>query len=146
LAGVSPRAGVKAARWLLLLALCTSAAHGREDLWQSGEDNAAWRNECGACHMAFPPRMLPAEDWQLIMRRLDRHFGADASLDDALRSQIAAFLERNGSHEMFRDTGDELPRLTARAWFERRHQGAIRRLLQGRLKSLADCQGCHPGR
>lgn len=143
----SPGRSGWAARWLLVLALCAPLAHAHEDdLWRSDEDNAAWRAECGACHMPFPPRMLPSEDWQLIMRRLDRHFGTDASLDEPMRAQIAAFLERNGSREMFHDAGDELPRITTKDWFEHKHQGAIRLWRKGRVKSLADCQSCHQGR
>jgi Dihaem cytochrome c len=134
------------ARWILLLALWARAAHGHEDdLWQVAEENADWRAECGACHMPFPPRMLPSADWQTIMRRLDRHYGADASLDEPVRARIAAFLERNGSRQMFHDTGAELPRITAVDWFERKHQGAIRLWRKGRVKSLADCQSCHRG-
>jgi hypothetical protein len=144
LAGVSP--GGKAPRWLLLLALVAPAADGHDDLWQSREDNAAWRSECGACHMAFPPPMLAGEDWSLIMSRLDRHYGADASLEEPARVQITAYLERNGSRAMFVDSGDELPRITASEWFEKKHQGAVRLWRKGRLKSLADCQNCHQGR
>ncbi len=130
---------------VLLLVLAATPAIGHDDLWRIAEDNAAWRSECGVCHMAFPPGMLPAEDWQLIMRKLDRHYGADASLDERVRSEISAFLERNGSKAMFFGSGDELPRITATGWFERKHQGAIRMWRKGRVKSLADCQACHPG-
>src|SRR5512145_3377199 len=40
-----------------------------------------WLEECGACHIAYPPRFLPAESWREIMIGLDDHFGSDASLD-----------------------------------------------------------------
>jgi len=125
----------------LVLAAMPAVAH--DDLWAVPENNASWRSECGSCHMAFPPAMLPVEDWQLIMRRLDRHYGAEASLDESVRKEILAFLERNGSEAMFADTGDELPRLTSASWFERKHQGAIRLWRKGRVKSLSDCQACH---
>ena len=34
--------------------------------------------ECGECHMAFQPALLPAESWRRIMTGLSDHFGEDA--------------------------------------------------------------------
>ena len=45
--------------------------------------NEKWKTECGSCHLAYPPELLPASSWRRIMAGLDRHFGADASLDAA---------------------------------------------------------------
>jgi hypothetical protein len=132
--------------FLWLLPLAVNPAIGREDIWRAAENNVAWRNECGACHMAYPPPMLPAEDWLIIMKTLDRHFDTDASLDDKVRNEIQAYLERNGSRAMFSGSEEGLPRITATGWFEQKHQGAIRLWRKGKIKSLGDCVGCHQGR
>lgn len=65
-----------------------------------------YQRECGDCHVAYPPRLLPAADWRRIVGTLDRHFGVDASLDAATSASIAAWLESNagrarggGEHE-----------------------------------------------
>ena len=29
--------------------------------------NVNWRTECGECHLAYPPAMLPAASWQAVM-------------------------------------------------------------------------------
>lgn len=127
----------------LLLPLVAAA---RESVWVAREDNEAWRAECSACHIAFPPALLPADDWLEIMSRLDRHFGADASLDPKTREQISNYLDRNGgANRIFGGRGEELPRITATDWFARKHQSAIRLLRKGRVKSLADCAACHKG-
>ena len=34
--------------------------------------NAAWKSECGSCHVAYPPGLLPAASWRAIMAGLDR--------------------------------------------------------------------------
>ena len=47
-------------------------------------DEQAWREECSACHIAYPARFLTAASWQEMMRTLDEHFGADASVDAVL--------------------------------------------------------------
>jgi mono/diheme cytochrome c family protein len=129
-----------------LLTLVATSAVGREDVWRVAEDNAAWRGECGACHMPYPPAMLPAEDWLIIMNTLDRHFGANASLDEKTLKEILAYLERNGGRAMFSGSADELPRITATGWFAQKHQSAIRLWRKGRVRSLADCLACHQGR
>lgn len=131
----------------LLAALLSAPALARGDsAWQPREDNEAWRAECSACHIAFPPALLPADDWLEIMARLDKHFGADASLDPKTREQIANYLDRNGGPgRIFGDSREELPRITATEWFLRKHRGAVRLLQKGRVKSLADCAACHKG-
>ncbi|WP_298571349.1 cytochrome b/b6 domain-containing protein [uncultured Aliiroseovarius sp.] len=52
-------------------------------------------DECAACHMAFHPSTRPAESWQLMMNRLNDHFGEDASLPDDTGDEIADWL---GNH------------------------------------------------
>ncbi len=60
--------------------------------------------ECSACHMAYNPSLLPAEDWKKLMAGLDSHFGEDASLDDASTSQITDWLVANAA-----ETADTRP-------------------------------------
>jgi hypothetical protein len=56
--------------------------------------------ECGSCHLAFAPSMLPARSWQKMMGDLKNHFGDDASVDPALAAQITEYLLGNAA-----DTG-----------------------------------------
>ena len=49
-------------------------------------------DECGACHMVFPPKMLPTLSWVKIMAGLSDHFGENAALDDTTARQIEAIL------------------------------------------------------
>ena len=51
-----------------------------------------YASECGDCHMAYHPSLLPAKSWQGLMANLGDHFGEDASLDDATVSDIGAYL------------------------------------------------------
>ena len=45
-----------------------------------------YQQECAACHVAYPPGMLPKTSWQHLMDNLPRHYGTDASLDPATGS------------------------------------------------------------
>jgi hypothetical protein len=56
-----------------------------------------YENECGSCHMAYPPPLLPAASWQLMMSSLGDHFGDNAELDTATAGQISGFLARNAA-------------------------------------------------
>ena len=139
--------GLQLMRRLALLCLVTmsTTAVARDNAWQQPEDNQAWRSECGACHLAFPPALLSVDDWLLIMSELDRHYGANASLDTKTRQEIAAFLERNGTTKPGIGSREETPRITSTDWFARKHQSAIRLWRKGRVKSLAECTACHKG-
>ena len=46
--------------------------------------NALYNAECGSCHVPFPTRLLSANEWSKITARLDKHFGVDATVDDAM--------------------------------------------------------------
>ena len=54
-----------------------------------------YQQECAACHMAYPPGMLPAGSWARMTRTLDKHYGTDASLDDASVREISQWLQTN---------------------------------------------------
>jgi len=126
---------------LTLMIACQSVL-AAEDVWQPRENSPLWQNECGSCHMAFPPALLSSGDWQLLMRNLDKHFGVDASLDAKSRDQIAAFLDRNAGSRWGGHSADS-QRITETSYFMKKHKGSIRLLIKGRVKSLADCLACH---
>ena len=60
-------------------------------------DDPLWREECGSCHLAFHPNLLPARSWQQIMAGQGRHFGTDLALDAPTATAILAFLVRNAA-------------------------------------------------
>ncbi len=51
--------------------------------------NATYISECGACHLAYPPQLLPAESWTQMMASLDDHFGDNAELDEETAASIS---------------------------------------------------------
>lgn len=105
--------------------------------------NALWQTECGACHVAYPPRLLPAESWRTLMSGLERHFGSDASLPPAARQEIGAFLEKNaGSNRQA--AGQPILRITETRWFKREHDEVPDRTWKNpKVKSPANCAACH---
>ena len=107
--------------------------------------NPAWQSECGSCHVAYPPRLLPAASWRALMDDLGRHFGTDASIDPATATAIRAFLEANAGRA--RGAGDEATlRITQTGWFVREHRKvAARTWHSASVRSAANCAACHTG-
>lgn len=48
--------------------------------------------ECGSCHTAYAPGLLPARSWRTLMAGLADHFGEDAELEPPLRTALLAEL------------------------------------------------------
>lgn len=96
------------------------------------------RKECGECHMAFQPALLPAESWRKIMADLADHFGEDASLDATLAAEIEAYLVGNAG----RGEGTKL-RITEQRWFRHEHDFPDRVWQRPEVRSRANCEACH---
>ncbi|GAB4115391.1 MAG: hypothetical protein Fur0014_17710 [Rubrivivax sp.] len=130
----------------LALTLLGAAALARADL-PPQPLLPAYKAECGACHVAYPPALLPADSWKRLMVGLDRHFGTDASLDAATARTIAAWLEANaGTYRKVRREGAAPPedRITRAAWFRREHDEVpAATWKRADVKSPANCAACH---
>ena len=98
-------------------------------------DHPAYANECGSCHVAYPPQLLSAPSWRRIMAGLGTHFGSDASLEPALAGEIGQFLADHAG----RRAATEL-RITQTRWFRKEHGNEI-----PAGKNPADCAACHRG-
>jgi hypothetical protein len=108
--------------------------------------NAKWKEECGSCHMAYPPRFLSAESWRAMMAGLDKHFGSDASVDAATATEIGNFLEQNASTKQRRSSsGNEPPlRISETSWFQSEHRKVAERIWKDpQVKSPSNCAACH---
>jgi hypothetical protein len=108
--------------------------------------NALWKQECGACHLAFAPGLLPAESWRRMMLQLDKHFGVDAALTPQENRAITDFLVRNASNRWRAPTAPL--RISESAWFRDKHDDreiAPAVWKRASIKSPANCAACHPG-
>ena len=105
-----------------------------------------YQQECGACHLAYPPGMLPLASWQRLMGSLKQHYGTDASLDDASVREISQWLQAHaGTSKRVSDAPPE-DRITKSAWFLREHRAdevppAVWK--RASVGSPANCAACH---
>ena len=58
-------------------------------------NNPTYKEECGACHFAYQPELLPSASWMKILNQLDDHFGEEVELDS--KKVIADYLKSNGA-------------------------------------------------
>lgn len=132
---------------LALPVLLAAAGGARADADRSAAAPALhpkYRAECAACHIAYPPDMLPASSWQRLLRNLPQHFGTDASLDPATVQELSQWLSAHAGSP--RRVGEAPPqdRITRSAWFARQHdevRPATWKLPA--VKSPANCAACH---
>ena len=114
--------------------------------------NATWTSECGDCHMAFPPTLLPADSWTQIMAHLDDHFGEDASLPNDRAQEITAFLTANAAetsdsfvaNRFRRVDAVVLTEITATPFWVRSHQEIADAVFKAEpIKAKQNCAACH---
>lgn len=111
-----------------------------------GNVPGAYTQECAACHLAYPPGLLPARSWQRLMGGLDQHYGSDASLDAATLQQITPWLLAHAG--TYKRVAEEPPqdRITRSVWFGRKHRKVDPSVWQlPSVKSAAHCAACHAG-
>jgi len=127
---------------VLASGLCWSGLASADDHSYTATD-PTWKSECGSCHIAYPPQLLPASSWRALMSGLDKHFGSDASLDPQTAAGIAAFLEKNAGRDRSLSRTPAL-RITETRWFMHEHDEVPDRVWKNpQVKSAANCTACH---
>lgn len=103
-----------------------------------------YKTECAACHIAYPPAMLPAPSWKRLMVNLGQHFGTDASLDEASVREISGWLNTHASTRS--QAAPPNDRITQTAWFVREHRASeipAQVWKRASIGSASNCAACH---
>lgn len=120
-------------------------------------DNHLYREECGACHFAYQPGLLPAASWERIMAGLADHFGDDAQLPAEQATVIARYLaahaaggaghSRSQSFAAGAGNGATPLRITETRYFLRKHDEIPARMVTSNpdVGSFSRCDACHRG-
>jgi hypothetical protein len=103
-----------------------------------------YQQECAACHLAYPPGLLPGQSWIRLMSNLEQHFGSDASIDLKDVQEMSVWLGANaGTYKRVR-AEPQNDRLTESDWFVRKHRKIDPEVwLRDSVKSKANCAACH---
>lgn len=112
------------------------------------------REECGSCHLAFAPSMLPSGSWTKMMGSLDKHFGDDATVDAATAARITRYLSENAAdtggqrygRKLMRGVSMQNPplRITELPRWVREHREVSASEWNGKeIGTKANCAACH---
>ncbi len=117
--------------------------------------NPVYEEECGSCHMVYPPGLLPARSWSKVMSELENHFGDNAELDTETSQSISAFLLTNSADKSdYRrsrkfsasiKTNNVPVRISETPYFRHEHDEIPDRLVSAnsKVKSFSQCNACH---
>ena len=117
--------------------------------------NPAYKEECGSCHLAYPPGLLPARSWRKVMLELESHFGDNAELDAETHQSITEFLLTNSADKSeYRRSkkfsrsinyNDAPVRISETPYFKHEHDEIPARLVttNSKVNSFSQCDACH---
>ncbi|CAN5818906.1 diheme cytochrome c [soil metagenome] len=136
--------GPRALAVALTIGLCLPAVAGEGERAAQVPLSKTYKTECAACHVAYPPGMLPAASWQRLMTGLPKHFGTDASLDPATVEELSRWLVANAAPSRRSVEPPPEDRITRSAWFTRQHDEVpAATWKRAAIKSASNCAACH---
>jgi hypothetical protein len=110
--------------------------------------------ECGACHIAYPAKLLPKESWRKIMTNLENHFDENAEVDKKTNTVIKTYLEKHAAdsnmmsrfNNILKKTPKRITlRITELPYFIRKHDEIPQSMVKNNPKvgSFSQCEKCH---
>jgi mono/diheme cytochrome c family protein len=115
--------------------------------------NPVYLEQCGACHFAYQPNLLPWGSWKKILESLEDHFGEVLPLEPETVDEIGAYLESNAaersnakhSGRILNSLNGATPlRITEVPYILHKHRKIGADVLQrSAIGSLSNCIACH---
>lgn len=116
-------------------------------------NNSSYKENCGACHFAYQPELLPSGSWDKILSGIENHYGHSIELDPESKKVISEYLRLNASNvsstklaiKIMKDIGRQTPlRITEIAYIQKKHHGIRQNILEQKsVGSLSNCSACH---
>ena len=113
----------------------------------------SYGEECGACHFAYQPELLPSGSWEKILTGFEDHFGEMMELDPESEKIIGEYLKANAAEhssakravKIMRSLRDQTPlRITEIPYIQQKHDEVSLTVLKRKLiGSLSNCSACH---
>lgn len=120
-------------------------------------DNKQYKDECGSCHFAYQPGLLPTKSWEKLLapEALSQHFGENAELDKDTLQVIHDYAVANAADKSYHKRsrkialataqGEAPLRITEVRYIKRKHHEIPEKMVKGNkdVKSLSYCDACH---
>jgi hypothetical protein len=137
---------------LVVLVSAAAGLLGASAAWAGQPPGGAelFQQECGACHLAYPPQLLPARSWRALIDGLAQHFGENAAVEPAEARAILDYLLSNAADapastsRALRDLDSQATplRITETPFWQHEHS-IIPAADWRQVKSRSNCLGCH---
>lgn len=104
--------------------------------------------ECSSCHSLYPTSYLSAGSWGKIFDNLDKHFGEDASLDDALANSLKKFTmdnagpDKNSKFSRYASAEESIEITKTKAW-KKKHEDIPKEIFEQKKFRPSNCAACH---
>lgn len=139
--------------------LTIGTADGWRGIGVQPVEDKQYLEECGSCHFAYQPGLLPGRSWEKLLtpEALHNHFGEVADLDKDTLEALRAYVLDNSSDKSYhpisrkinvstRD-GETPLRITDVRYIKRKHHDIPEKMVKDNkdVKSLSYCNACHTG-
>jgi hypothetical protein len=115
--------------------------------------NTTYANECGTCHFAYQPGLLPSESWRKIVGTLPDHFGEELEFNPDSTTEISNYLVTNAAEtssaklsvKIMKSLGKLTPlRITEIYYVRGKHHEVSAQILERKsVGALSNCTTCH---
>ncbi|MDZ7696223.1 MAG: diheme cytochrome c [Deltaproteobacteria bacterium] len=116
-------------------------------------NNETYKQQCGACHFAYQPGLLPSGSWERLLAQLPSHFGEEVEMDadskiiieGYLRSNAAEYSDVKRSRKAAKTAGNATPlRITETTYFRHEHHELNPSIFARKsIGSRSNCVACH---
>ena len=116
-------------------------------------NNPTYIEECGGCHFAYQPELLPSGSWKKIMAGLDDHFEDEIEIDTESINVITEYLISNSAEKssakravkIVRSLRGRTPiRISEIPYIIEKHDEVDPKIYNREsIGSLANCTACH---
>lgn len=117
-------------------------------------NNDTFKQECGACHFAYQPGLLPSGSWEKILSNLPSHFSEEVSLDQESKNTISEYLRSNAAEhssakrarKILKSLRGQTPhRITETPYIQEKHHELDSNIFsRPSIGSRSNCIACHP--
>jgi len=116
--------------------------------------NDKWQSECGDCHLAYHPSLLPARSWHTMLQNQHDHFGDDLDLDEESINELVLFALENSAEKLLIEPSwriltttpnDQAPlRITETVYWKSKHDRIEQRFWDDeKVENKGNCAACH---
>ncbi|MCB2184210.1 MAG: diheme cytochrome c [Desulfobulbaceae bacterium] len=126
----------------------------RKSKYLAPVNNVAFKQECGACHFAYQPGLLPSGSWEKILSDLPNHFGEEVSLNQEQKSIISEYLRANAAEhssakrarKILKSLRGQTPlRISETPYIQEKHDELNSNIFSRQsIGSRSNCTACHP--